>query len=95
MILNPHVQPKTFDVYSDPGLQVVVQELNKQMQLSASEGLSLGLKKRTRSMITPLDLKCILQLWDLKNPADVEHVFAITIMMVTGERGGTELRNMH
>ena len=33
-------------------------------------------------------------LWDLKKPKDVEHVFAITIMMHIGARGGVELREM-
>ena len=65
------------------------------MEVSAAHGLTLRVKKRARSLMTPEDLKCILQLWDLKNPADVEHVFAITIMMVTVARGGEELRNMH
>ena len=65
------------------------------MQVSARDGLTLGLKKRARSLVTPADLKAILLLWDLKNPVDVEHVFAITVMMNTGTRGGEELRNMN
>ena len=95
VLKDPHVQPKTFNVYSDPELQLVVQQLNKEMQVSAAKGLTLGLKKRSRGMITPEDLKSILQLWNLKKPVDVEHVFAITIMMSTGARGGEELRSMH
>ena len=94
-LTNAFADPKTFNLYSDPELQVLVQVLNKEMQVSARGGLTLGVKKRARSLVTPADLKAILLLWDLKNPVDVEHVFEITVMMNTGTRGGEELRKMN
>ena len=62
VLSNPHAEPRMFNLYSDPQLKVLVQVLDNEMQLSAQDGLTLGLKKRTRSVVTPADLKRILQL---------------------------------
>ena len=62
VITNAFINPKTVNIYSNPELQVLVTVLNMEMQVSSRDGLTLGIKKRTRSDLTPADLKSILQL---------------------------------
>ena len=64
------------------------------MELSASMGLTSGVLKRARTTARPFHLKQILELWDLEKPIQVELVFAITVMLQIGPRGGEELRKM-
>ena len=59
---DPNTPVKTFNVYSDPELRVLVEVLNKEMEKSAYKGLTTGIQKRKRSLLTPKDLKAIFQL---------------------------------
>ena len=87
VISNPTVKAKTFNMYTEPELAILTTTLDQEMRTSAALGLSSGMVKRRRSLVTPADLKKILQLWDLSKPEDVELVFAITIMINLGPRG--------
>ena len=93
VLVNPKTPVRTFNIYDDPELKVLYDALDKEMKLSASLGLTSGIMKRKRTE-TPQHIQQILKLWDLQQPKDVEHVFALTVMMQLGPRGGKELRNM-
>ena len=94
VLVDPNTPVRTFNFFEDPELKVMYNTLNEEMKISAGLGLTTGMKKRERTNLEPDHLRQIMMLWDLKKPKDVEHVFAITIMMHIGARGGVELREM-
>ena len=94
VLTNPNTPVRTFNMFEDPELKILYDVLNDEMEISASMGLTSGVLKRARTIVRPSHLKQILDLWDLEKPRNVELVFAMTIMLQVGPRGGQELRNM-
>ena len=59
---NPQTPVRTFNVFEDPELKVLYDTLNKEMEISAGLGLTLGLKKRERTELQNGHLNQILSL---------------------------------
>jgi len=95
VLFEENYVPRKFQMYEDPRLAGFKRTLDEEMRISASEGLSSGRVKATRSSVKPSHLKKIMQLYNTSNPRDMELCFGVTLMLQLGNRGGEELRRMH
>ena len=91
---NPSAKLRTFKILSDPEYGTFVKYINAAMICSARAGKKAGSKKKERSILEKEYIARALKL-DWEEPVSLQCSFIIMLMLMTGVRGGEEMRDLH